>query len=57
MVLGGWIILNAQIRELCEVTKGVDERNDEDVLWLFGHVERMKKDRIAKRVLCRRLCW
>ena len=28
----------------------VDERIDEGVLWWFGHVERMEKDRIAKRV-------
>ena len=27
-----------------------DERIDEGVLQWFGHVERMKKDRIAKRV-------
>ena len=37
---------NAQIRQLCGVTKGGDEKIDE---W-FGHVERMGKDRIAKRV-------
>ena len=30
--------------------KGVDERIDEGVLWWFGNVERMEKDRIAKRV-------
>ena len=30
--------------------KGVDERIDEGVLWWFGHVERIEKDRIAKRV-------
>ena len=32
------------------MTKGVDERIDESVLRWFGHVERMEKDRIAKRV-------
>ena len=42
-------VSNARIRELCGVTKGVEERIDEDVLRLFGHVERMEKDRIAKR--------
>ena len=30
--------------------KGVDERIDEDILWWFNHVERMEKDRIAKKV-------
>ena len=29
--------------------KGVDKRIDEGVLRLFGHVERMENDRIAKR--------
>ena len=29
---------------------GLDERIDEGMLWWFGHVERMEKDRIAKRV-------
>ena len=42
--------LNAWIRDLCGVTKGVDERIDEGVLKWFSHVERMEKDRIAKRV-------
>ena len=43
-------VMNAQIRELCGMRKGLDERIDEGVLWWFGHVERMEKDRIAKRV-------
>ena len=30
--------------------KGLDERIDEGMLWWFGHVERMERDRIAKRV-------
>ena len=30
--------------------KGVDKRSDEAVLQWFGHVERMKNDRTAKRV-------
>ena len=38
------------IRQLCEMTKGVDEKIDVGVLRWFGHVERMKNDRIAKRV-------
>ena len=41
---------NAQIRELCGVWKGLDERNDKGVLQWFGHVERMERDKIAKRV-------
>ena len=41
LVLGGWIVPNARIRELCEVKNGVDERIDEGVLRWFGHVERM----------------
>ena len=40
----------AQIRDLCRVMKGVDERIDEGVPRWFGDVERMEKDRIAKRV-------
>ena len=30
--------------------QGLDERIDEDFLRWFGHVERMERDRIAKRV-------
>ena len=41
---------NARISQLCGVTKGVDEKIDEGVLRLLGHVERMENDRIAKRV-------
>ena len=43
-------VLNAWIRELCEVMKGQDERIDEGMLQWFGHVKRMERDRIAKRV-------
>ena len=32
------------------MTKGVDERIDEDVFRWSGHVERMETDRIAMRV-------
>ena len=39
-------VTNLRIRQSCGVTKGVDEKIDE----LFGHVERMMNDRIAKRV-------
>ena len=41
---------NARIRELCGMTKGVDKRVDEGVLRLFGHVERMRNNWIAKKV-------
>ena len=41
---------NPQIRKLCGMTKGVDERIDEGVPWWFGNVERIEKERIAKRV-------
>ena len=34
-------VLNAQIRQLCGVMKGVEERIDESVLRWFGHLERM----------------
>ena len=39
---------NARIRQLCGVTKGVDENSDEDVLRWFGHVERMENDMMLK---------
>ena len=42
-------IPNAWIRELCGVRKSLCERIDEDVLRWFGHVEKMERDRIAKR--------
>ena len=42
-------VSNARIRELCGVRKRLDERINESVLRLFGHVERMERDRIAKR--------
>ena len=41
---------NVRIRELRGVTNGVDTRIDEGVFWLFGHVERIENDGIAKRV-------
>ena len=41
---------NTRIRELCGVTKGTDECIGQSVLRLFGHVERMENDRIAKSV-------
>ena len=44
-------VLNARIRQLCRVTKGVKEKIDEGVLRWLGHVERMENDRIAKMVL------
>ena len=44
------VVPNTWIRQLCRVTKGVEEKIDEGVLRPFGHVERMENDRIAKRV-------
>ena len=41
---------NAWIKKFCGVKKGLDERIDKGVLWWFGPVDRMKKDRIAKRI-------
>ena len=46
-------VLNAWIRELCRVMKGVDKRINEDVFRWFGHVERMKNDMIVDRGVCR----
>ena len=43
-------VLNARMRKLCGVTKGVDERNDEGTLRWFGQVERMENDMVPKRV-------
>ena len=41
---------NVHIRESYRMTKGLDERIDEGVLRWFDHVEKMKNDRIAKRI-------
>ena len=38
---------NARIRQLCGVTKDVDEKIDEGVLRWFGHMKRMENDRTA----------
>ena len=45
-------IPNAWIRELCRV-KGVDQRINKGVLWWFGPVKRIEKDRTAERVYVR----
>ena len=37
-------------RELYGMTKGIDEMIDESVLQWFGNIERMRNNRIAKRV-------
>ena len=36
-------VLNAWIRELCGVRKGLEERFDEGILQWFSHVERMER--------------
>ena len=41
---------NAQIREMCEVTKEADERIDQSFLRWFCHIEKKGNGRIAKRV-------
>ena len=41
---------NARINQLCGVRKGADKKIDEGILRWFSHVERMKHERIAKRV-------
>ena len=43
-------IQHPRIRELCKVKKGLDEKIHESMLQSFKHVERMERDRIAKRV-------
>ena len=49
-VSGESIVPNAQIWQLCGVTKGVDEKIDEGVLQWFDYMERMENNMIAKRV-------
>ena len=44
---------NVRLRELYEVTKGVNERIDEGALRWFGHVERIENDRIGRRMYVR----
>ena len=43
-------VLNARIRKLYGVMKGLDLSIDEVVLWWFGNMERIENDRIANRV-------
>ena len=44
------IVLNAQIREMCGVTKWVNDRIDEGILQWFSKMERMENDDNANRV-------
>ena len=44
-------VSNAQIKECCGVVKRVDERIEEVVFCWFSYMERMEKNKIAKRVL------
>ena len=41
---------NAQVKELCGVTKGMDERIDEGILRWFGPGDKMENYMIVKRV-------
>ena len=50
-------VSNTRIRNLCRVTKWVDERIDEGVLRWFGHVTKMENDMFDKSVYVRGLCW
>ena len=40
-------VLNAWIRELCGLRKGLDEKIDEGMLWWYRHVDRMECYRIV----------
>ena len=42
-------LLNVQIRELCGVTKGLDDGTDESVRRRFDNIERMRKDRKPRK--------
>ena len=42
--------MDARIKELCGVKKGLKERIDEGVLRCYGRVERMESNRITKRL-------
>ena len=48
-------VLNAQIRQLCGVTKGVDEKIDESVFQWFCYVKKMGNGSISKGE-CIRCC-
>merc|ERR1712105_304859 len=43
-------IANVEIRRRCGKTVGVGERMDQEVLRLFGHVEKMEVERLVRRV-------
>ena len=43
-------VLNARIKVLCGMTKGVYEKIDKGVIWWFDDVKRMENYRIAKRM-------
>ena len=52
-LLGIWgmdKVLNARIRQLCGVMKGLDEKIDGGVLQWFGHLEKIYNGMITKRV-------
>ena len=41
---------NEHIRGLCGVKKGVNEKINENILRWFGHMERMNRSRLVKRM-------
>ena len=50
------IVPKERIMELCGVTKGVDERIDEDVLQWFGYVKRIENDKDCEEGVYRGVC-
>merc|ERR1712002_1337670 len=44
------MVPNVRIREICGKNVGVSERMDQGILRWFGHVERIRNERLVKRV-------
>ena len=49
-------ITNSRIRQCCGVMNVVDEKIDEGVLLMVGHVDMIENNRIAKKVYVG-VCW
>ena len=43
-------VTNARIKHLCGVTKGVDEKIDDDAIRWFDYMERMENDKLRGSV-------
>lgn len=39
-----------EIKGLCGVIKGIIHRTEDGLLWYFGHLERMKQNRMTMKV-------